>query len=114
MSSPMKRVKVIRHAPLAPPYDRYTRLTFEQLRELSLNRISPAIAPETDEMVKARYHPRKYRIDTILCSRSDRTLRTAKVFERLSGHRIVIKQTENLDELLFDPAQLITEEAFAA
>lgn len=109
----MKKIRFIRHSKLEYPYNDYSRLTFSQIRSLATGKIEPNICPESQKMLLKKFTVKQLRsFDLIFCSHSKRTKQTARLVLKLTGKQIEVKETENLSEIFFDPAALITEEEF--
>lgn len=105
-------VTFLRHGPLLSPYDNYEALTFEQLCQLAKQEIEPAIdTKRAVELVKGnRLVDGEY--DLLFHSPSNRALATTQI---ITDHYMVkkVEKIEELAEILFDPAQLTTQEEFA-
>ena len=109
----MKRVKFIRHSKLEHPYDDYSQLTFNQICGLATGRLSPGIHTDSQKMLIEKLNTKELKsFDLILCSQSRRTIQTAILIRKLSGKQMKIKKTDNLSEIYFDPAVLISKDEF--
>src|SRR3989344_5838611 len=109
----MKKIKFIRHSKLERPYDDYSKLTFSQICGLATGRLTPGIHTESQKMLIGKLNTKELKsFDLILCSQSRRTIQTARLIHKLSGKQLEIKKTNNLSEILFDPAVLVTKDEF--
>jgi broad specificity phosphatase PhoE len=107
-----KKILFIRHGQLLAPYDDYNRLSFDQLRQLSLRTIDPGI-DESQALIRVKLLLEKFDLSeyqTIMVSESARTKATAAVIiGHLSGP-VPVQETFCLNEILFELNQLITEQ----
>jgi broad specificity phosphatase PhoE len=109
----MKSVTFLRHCRLNDPYADYDKMSWDELRNLSTDRIDPNIHPDSPQAISEKF-TRKYlqEFDMILCSPSKRAQRTAEWIQRLSGKDLKIEESKTLREISFDPALLTTKEKF--
>lgn len=109
----MKSVTFLRHCRLSDPYADYDKMSWDELRNLSTDRIDPDIHPDSPQAISERF-TRKYlqEFDMILCSPSKRAQRTAERIQRLSGKDLKIEESNTLREISFDPALLTTKDKF--
>lgn len=98
----------MRHAPLLPPYHDYTQLSLAQLSELALQTIDPTV-DSTEFRCRAQASTLLSSVyDRVLVSQSRRTQNTAELlreFCELPEYSI----TEEINEIVFDPRQLVDE-----
>lgn len=109
----MKKIRFVRHSKLGCPYDDYSQLSFDQICGLATGNIDPSVDPESLKMLSKKFTAKQLQsFDLILCSHSKRAKQTARLVLELTGKQIQVRETENLSEIFFDPAVLITREEF--
>lgn len=106
------KVTFLRHGFLVPPYDHYESLSLAQLSLLARQRVEPTIdVKKVRESIK-RHSGFHQPFDTVLVSPSQRAKDTVTVLtdnRSLAHHYQII---EVLREILFDPAELISEQEY--
>jgi len=109
----MKSVTFLRHCRLSDPYADYDKMSWDELRNLSTDRIDPDIHPGSSLAILEKFTRKDMqKFDMILCSPSKRAQRTAEWIQRLSGKDLKIEESKTLREISFDPALLTTKEKF--
>lgn len=104
-------VTFLRHGSLLPPFNDYNRLSLEVLSALALQETDPSIDPTkaSNHAVNTQILAQKY--DQLLVSPSKRTQDTALVLSKyleLPSYTV----TDELREILFNPAMLLTEQEY--
>lgn len=109
----MKKITFIRHCLLEPPYNDYSRLTFNRISGLAIDRISPNIHPESQKLLLEKFDYKKLKsFDLILCSHSKRTKQTAELFRKFANKNQEIRVLPELSEISFNPKALTTQKEF--
>lgn len=109
----MKTVTLIRHSRLGDPYSDYTKLSFDQYRDLGLCRVDPDIDPDSLQLISEKFIREQLQdIDLILCSPLKRAWQTSELIKSLGEKELEINESGTLREISFDLALLITEESF--
>ncbi len=103
-------VTFLRHCMLNPPFDNYDVLSIDQLSQLSLQEIDPAIDKQKlPYLIDVSVIEKSY--DTIFHSPSLRAKQTAQyVGEMVQCHTII--ESREVREIVFDPKRLVTQEEF--
>jgi broad specificity phosphatase PhoE len=108
-------VTFLRHGPLQKPFDNYEELTFAQLCQLARQEIDPSVDVNVlDELLSKNTQLMRSLCEplTIYHSPSKRTRQTANYFKKILKVNSS-EQLSELNEIMFDPSQLITEKEFA-
>jgi broad specificity phosphatase PhoE len=110
----MKHITFIRHSRLSGPYADYGKLTFSELADLGMKRVSPHVAQNTISLIRAKFSATELAgLDLILHSTDRRTKETAQAFRKSGAKNAAVQNTSRLDEIRFDPEALTTPELFA-
>ncbi|HAB51795.1 MAG TPA: hypothetical protein DCE80_06435, partial [Ignavibacteriales bacterium] len=102
------KITFIRHGFLLSPFNDYGTLTLNELSRLALQIIDPTIdlIKTAKKIKKAGYLDKKY--DKVFVSASKRTQDTAREINKyIDIPQFII--SKELNEILFDPTQLITK-----
>lgn len=105
------KITFLRHGSLLPPFDDYNSLSLDELTRLARQKIDPSIDPSKidSRLVGADFFERKY--DELFVSSSRRTHDTAiELGKKIDLPRII--ELKELNEILFDPSQLVTEQEY--
>lgn len=102
------KITFLRHGSLLSPYDNYNSLTLSELSQLARQDIDPSIDTSKifNQITNNNHISRKY--DALFVSQSQRTNDTARELAKEINLPTQVKLKE-LNEILFDPSNLVTE-----
>lgn len=110
----MKTVVFRRHSRLGAPYNDYTKLSFDQYRDLGLCRVDPDIDKQSLQLIAEKSVLEELRgIDLIVCSPMKRAQQTSTLIRSLYPNTMGIRKSDTLKEIFFDLAFLLPRTSYA-
>jgi broad specificity phosphatase PhoE len=108
----MKTINFLRHYHLQPPYDNYDKLSYQQLQDLGLEKVSPSIQDFDQQTINFINTLKAEKPELILHTPSIRSQQTAEQIIEHLDPSIPHQATLLLHEIPFDLSKLITKEQF--
>lgn len=99
----MKTIRFVRHSEPASPFNDYSKLTLQELDDLSTGKFSPDISDNADILLqKTTYFKELNKVDLILSSDVKRAVQTAQVIQKYTN-KAEIMVSEHVSEIHFSP-----------
>ncbi len=109
----MKRITFIRHSQLEEPYDDYSRLSYEELDNLSTGKISPGINSNSAKLLRSNKLIDQKHIDIIFHSNATRSKETGVLMNDIFfSQDAKLKWLNELKEVEFNVKDLVTKEEY--
>lgn len=109
----MKKLTIVRHSRLEPPYDNYDLLDYKTICRLATGEIDPGINKASSKLIED-CAMLEARFDVIYCSNSNRAIATAGLIKKIKSLSCDIRELEQLREINFDVNKLVSPKVYSA